>query len=114
MITIKFSQSDIDALHKGRFDHPDKQVRRKMEVLYLKSQKVSHGLICKLMRISKTRYLLTSGTLSITGLRTSQEGTGIVLKANWKLIQTKSKRSSKQILPRRLTKRLIESKNLPA
>ena len=57
MITIKFSQSEIDALHKGRFDHPDKQVRRKMEVLYLKSQSVSHGLICKLMRISKNTLL---------------------------------------------------------
>ena len=73
MITIKFSQSDINALHKGRFDHPDKQVRRKMEVLYLKSQRVSHGLICKLMRISENTLLaylrdfIDNGVENLTG-----------------------------------------------
>lgn len=57
MISIKFSQSEIDALHEGRFDHSNKQVRKKMEVLYLKSQGIPHGQICKLMRISENTLL---------------------------------------------------------
>ena len=54
MITIEFSQSEIDRLHRGRFDHSDKHIRIKMEVLYLKSQSLPHGKICQLMRMSKT------------------------------------------------------------
>ena len=54
MINIEFSQSEIDRLHRGRFDNSNKHIRIKMEVLYLKSQGLTHGKICQLMRISKT------------------------------------------------------------
>jgi len=53
MIKIEFTPEDIDALEYERYHHPDPKVQKKMEVLYLKSQKVAHQEICRLCRISK-------------------------------------------------------------
>ena len=54
MIKIEFTPEEIDALEYERYHHPDPKVQKKMEVLYLKSQKVEHQEICHLCRISKT------------------------------------------------------------
>ncbi len=53
MITISFSDAEIDALHYERFHHPHPHVQKKIEVLYLKSQGFSHQDICRIVRISE-------------------------------------------------------------
>jgi transposase len=53
MIKIEFTPEEIDTLEYERYHHPDPKVQRRMEVLYLKSQKVAHQEICRLCRISK-------------------------------------------------------------
>ena len=59
MIALEFNATDIDALDYERYHHPHPQVQRKMEVLYLKSQGLSHGQIQQLCRI-KSRTTLAS------------------------------------------------------
>ena len=54
MIRIEFTPADIEELHKQRYQHPHPRVQQKMEVLYLKSQNVSHQEIRRLCKISKT------------------------------------------------------------
>lgn len=51
MIQMRFSFEEIETLERERFSHPNVWVRRKMEVLYLKSQRLSHQKICELCRI---------------------------------------------------------------
>lgn len=53
MINIDFSPEEIDTLELERYHHPDPKVQKKMEVLYLKSQKLEHQEICRLCRISE-------------------------------------------------------------
>lgn len=43
MLTLEFSQADIDALDYECYHHPHPQVQRKMEVLYLKVHPMSTG-----------------------------------------------------------------------
>ena len=60
MINIEFNKSDIDKLDWERYNHPNPNVQRKMEVLYLKSQHLSHKIISKLCNVSSvtlTTYL---------------------------------------------------------
>ena len=52
MLQIDFSSEDIDALFKERYLHPHPWVQERMEALYLKSQKVAHGEIQRLLKIS--------------------------------------------------------------
>lgn len=54
MITIEFSPTDIDTLEYERYHHPHPKVQKRMEAVYLKSQKVPHCEICRLCRICKT------------------------------------------------------------
>jgi transposase len=59
MIKIEFTEEEIQALHYQRYHHPHPRVQRKMEALWLKSQKVSHNQIAKLTGVSinvVTRY----------------------------------------------------------
>jgi transposase len=51
VIQLRFSFEEIEALERERFSHPHPFVRRKMEVVYLKSQHLSHQMICELCRI---------------------------------------------------------------
>ena len=53
-IQIEFTSEAIAALEYERYHHPDPKVQKKMEVLYLKSQKVKHQEICRLCHITKT------------------------------------------------------------
>ena len=60
MIQIEFSEEDIQQLNYERYHHPHPRVQKKMEVLYLKSRKLSHQEIRRLCQISKTtlvRYI---------------------------------------------------------
>src|SRR3990172_3250433 len=66
MIKIEFTPEEIDTLEYERYHHPDHKVQKKMEVLYLKSQKVEHQEICRLCRISKPTL--------VTYLKQYQEG----------------------------------------
>jgi len=52
MINIDFTEEEMQALKYERFHHPDPHVQRKMEALWLKSQKLSHKDICRLTGIS--------------------------------------------------------------
>ena len=67
MIRLEFTEADIDALDYERYHHPHPQVQRKMEVIYLKSQGLSHQEIRRLCR-------LKSKTTLVKYLRDYQEG----------------------------------------
>ena len=53
MISIDFTDEQIEALHHERFHHPHPRVQEKMEAVYLKSQGLPHQDICRLSRISE-------------------------------------------------------------
>jgi transposase len=53
MIRIEFSAEEMQALDYERYHHPHPRIQRKMEALWLKSQKLPHKNICKLTNISK-------------------------------------------------------------
>lgn len=60
MIKIKFTEEEIKALNYERYHHPHPRVQRKMEALWLKSQKEPHKRIAELTGISinvATQYL---------------------------------------------------------
>ena len=59
MIRLEFSKSDITALAYERYHHPHPHVQRKMEVLYLKSQGLSHQEIRRLCQIGSKTTLVT-------------------------------------------------------
>ena len=59
MIQLEFSKVDIDALDYERYHHPHPHVQRKMEVLYLKSQGLSHQEIRRLCRIGSKATLVS-------------------------------------------------------
>jgi len=59
MIQLEFSEADITALDYERYHHPHPQVQRKMEVLYLKSQGLSHQEIRRLCRIGSKTTLVS-------------------------------------------------------
>ena len=60
MITVEFSEQDLNAIAYERFHHPVLRVQCRMEVLWLKSQGISHQRIAKLAGVcgnSVTKYL---------------------------------------------------------
>jgi len=54
MLQLKFTETDKQALHYERFNHPHPRVQLKMEVLWLKSQNLPHWQICQLTGISES------------------------------------------------------------
>jgi transposase len=52
MIQLEFTPEAITALHHERFHHPHPRVQRKMEVLLLKSNGLSHQQIARITRVS--------------------------------------------------------------
>jgi len=58
MIQIDFSEEEIDQLNYERYHYPHPLVQKRMEALYLKSQKLSHQKICQICRISKTTLIV--------------------------------------------------------
>lgn len=72
MITIKFTESEIEALKWERFYHPSPKVQLKMEVLFLKSNGLLHGQICNICGITRATlasYLKLYITGGIEGLK---------------------------------------------
>lgn len=53
MITIKFTESEIEQLKQERFNHPSPRVQLKMEALYLKSKGLSHNQICDVCGVTR-------------------------------------------------------------
>jgi transposase len=52
MMTIEFPAADIETLSKERYYHPHPVVRRRMEVVWLKSQGLKHQEIVRLAAVS--------------------------------------------------------------
>ena len=52
MIYLEFTAEEKQSLYYERFHHPHPRVQRKMEALWLKSQKLPHHQISKLVGIS--------------------------------------------------------------
>jgi hypothetical protein len=52
MHKIEFSEADVKALHYERYHHPHPRVQRKMEAVYLKSQRLPPQPICHLSGIT--------------------------------------------------------------
>lgn len=60
MIKIDFTPDEVASLHYERFHYPAPRVQMKMEVLYLKSQGLSHIQIqslCKISSVTLAAYL---------------------------------------------------------
>jgi transposase len=57
MLRIDFTAKDMADLDYERYHHPHPRVQRKMEVLYLKSQGLSHREIKRIGRISENTLL---------------------------------------------------------
>ncbi|WP_172456661.1 helix-turn-helix domain-containing protein, partial [Microcystis aeruginosa] len=66
MINLEFTEEEKNSLYYERFHHPHPRVQLKMEVLWLKSQKIPHKKICQLAGISPNTLL--------TYLRDYEEG----------------------------------------
>jgi transposase len=61
MLQINFTEEEIRTLHYERFHYPDPKVQKKFEVLWLKSQRLSHETIAQLSGVcarTVQRYLL--------------------------------------------------------
>ena len=54
MLSIEFTDEQVEELSFERFHHPHPRVQRKMEALFLKSQGLPHREVCDLARISRT------------------------------------------------------------
>ena len=52
MIRIEFSEQDVKTIQQLRYGHAHPRVRRRMDVLWLKSQGLAHQDICRLAGIS--------------------------------------------------------------
>ena len=53
MITIEFSEDEIERLRRERFGHPHPRVQRKMEALLLKSEGLPHHQITRILGVSE-------------------------------------------------------------
>ncbi len=72
MLQIDFTPEEISHLHYERYHHPHPKVQKKMEVLYLKSQGITHKEICRLCQISKTtltKYIRQYQSGGVEGLK---------------------------------------------
>lgn len=53
MRTFSFSEADLDAIQHERYHHPHPRVQQRMEVLWLKSQGITHQEIGRLAGASR-------------------------------------------------------------
>jgi len=72
---FRFSEDEIETLRAERLNHPNLEVRHKLDVLFLKSQEIPHVEIVRLTGLSKRtvqRYLdqyLRDGIEGLTTIR---------------------------------------------
>jgi hypothetical protein len=76
MLELEFSTEEVEALRYWRFHHPHPHVQRKMEVIYLRSQKLENKQIQHLCGISKASNLSLPARVSSGG---SGETSGVEL-----------------------------------
>ena len=72
MLTVNFTEEDIEKLHYERYHHPHPLVQRKMEVMYLKSQKLAHKdirMLCQISKMTLTKYIKQYQVGGIEGLK---------------------------------------------
>ena len=72
MRSFTFSPEVLDALRHERYHHPHPRVQQKMEVLWLKSQGLTHATIARLAHVSRRtvqRYLDEFGAGGLDRLR---------------------------------------------
>jgi transposase len=70
---VEFSDQNKADLNYERYNHPHPFVQQKMEALWLKSQGLAHGEICRLVAICSTTltsYLLDYREGGVEGLKT--------------------------------------------
>ncbi len=53
MIAIDFTETAVNELYTAHLKHPNSRIRRKLLAIYLKSQNLGHGKICKICRITR-------------------------------------------------------------
>ena len=73
MIKIDFSLEEINQLNYQRYHYPHPLVQKRMEVLYLKSQKLPHQQICQLCRISRATLSLYLKTYQSGGIESLKQ-----------------------------------------
>jgi transposase len=69
---LSFSQEDLQLLAQQRYEHPDPRVQVRMEVLWLISQKVTHGEAARLAGVSRAtaeRYVALYRRGGVAALR---------------------------------------------
>ena len=69
---LSFSQEDLRMLAQERYEHPDPRVQKRLEVLWLISQKVTHLQAAKLAGVSRAtaeRYVACYRQGGVTALR---------------------------------------------
>lgn len=72
MLQLQFTKEEIEQLAYERYHHPHPRVQKKMEVLYLKSQRLSHQTI-KQRESVKTPYSNIDATTKQVELKNSKK-----------------------------------------
>jgi transposase len=57
MLNVSFTAKEIDELYEEQSANPSPRMRRKLLAVYLKSQRLEHGRICKMLRVSLPTFL---------------------------------------------------------
>jgi transcriptional regulator with XRE-family HTH domain len=73
MIRIEFSAQDLEQLQQLRYVHAHPRVRRRMEVLWLKSQGLEHQEICRLAGVSSNTLRQYLRLFQAGGIKKLQE-----------------------------------------
>ena len=73
MIRIEFSAQDLEKLQQLRYAHAHPRVRRRMEVLWLKSQGLEHQEICRLAGVSSNTLRQYLRLFQAGGIKKLQE-----------------------------------------
>jgi transposase len=69
---LSFSQQDLQTLAQERYEHPDPRVQKRLEVLWLISQQVTHGKAARLAGVSRAtaeRYVAIFRRGGVAALR---------------------------------------------
>jgi transposase len=69
---LMFTEQDLEALSKERYEHPDPRVQQRMEVLWLISQGETHGRAAELAGVSRAtaeRYVAIFRSKGMAGVR---------------------------------------------
>jgi transposase len=73
MIRIEFSEQDMEKIQRLRYAHPHPRIRRRMEVLWLKSQGLAHQEICRLAGVSSNTLRQYLRVFQTGGIKQSME-----------------------------------------